>query len=371
METVMESSNPISSKFDRASELKAFDDTKAGVKGLVDAGVEKIPQIFHIPSLQANADEGANVNKVNFSIPIIDLKGIDNNSRLREEIVAQISHASETWGFFQVVNHGIPVELMEEMLHGVRRFYEQDDEIKKQYYTRDLTKKFVYHTNFDLFTAPAANWRDTFFSYMAPNPPKPEELPAACRDIQIEYSKHVMSLGHRLLVLLSEALGLEPTHLIDMDCANGLTFVGHYYPACPQPELTLGASKHSDDSFLTVLLQDQIGGLQIFLENQWIDVPPAPGALLINIGDLLQLVSNDKFKSIQHRVLANKEGPRVSVACFFSTSLVPTAKLYGPIKELITEDNPPKYRETTIHEFVSYNFSKGLDGVSSLLHFKI
>lgn len=98
-----------------------------------------------------------------------------------------------------------------------------------------------------------------------------------------------MSLGVRLFGLLSEALNLEPSRLVDMDCANGLTFVAHYYPACPQPELTIGASKHTDDSFLTVVLQDQIGGLQAFLEDQWVDIAPVPGALVINVGDLLQV----------------------------------------------------------------------------------
>lgn len=70
-------------------------------------------------------------------------------------------------------------------------------------------------------------------------------------------------------------------------------------------------------------------------------------------------------------MLANREGPRMSVACFFSTSLMPSSKLYGPMEELVSVDNPPKYRETTVQEYVSYNCAKGLDGVRSLLHFKI
>ena len=108
------------------------------------------------------------------------------------------------------------------------------------------------------------------------------------RDILIEYSQQVMKVGDLLLELLSEALGLNPNHLKDIDCAEGVVVLGHYYPACPQPELTLGVSKHTDDSFLTVLLQDHIGGLQILFDNHWIDIPYEPGALVVNIGDLLQ-----------------------------------------------------------------------------------
>ncbi|KAI3504160.1 hypothetical protein L1887_32705 [Cichorium endivia] len=133
----------------------------------------------------------------------------------------------------------------------------------------------------------------------------------------------------------------------------------------------MGTTKHTDHGFITVLLQDEIGGLQILHQNEWIDVPPTPGALVINIGDLLQLISNDKLRSVEHRVLANEKGPRVSVACFFSTSLAPSTKVYGPIKELVSDDNPAKYKETTVHDFIQYSVSKGPEGTPRLLHFKL
>jgi isopenicillin N synthase-like dioxygenase len=109
-----------------------------------------------------------------------------------------------------------------------------------------------------------------------------------CRDIIIEYSKQVHKLGITLFELLSEALGLKPDHLIDLECAKRHQFHSHYYPACPEPELTMGTTKHSDPYFLTILLQDHIGGLQVLHQNHYSDVPPVPGALVVNIGDLLQ-----------------------------------------------------------------------------------
>ncbi|MQL67633.1 hypothetical protein F6Q10_35070, partial [Streptomyces vinaceus] len=98
---------------------------------------------------------------------------------------------------------------------------------------------------------------------------------------------------------------------------------------------------------------------------------PTPGAFVVNIGDLLQLISNDKYISVEHRVLTNKVSPRVSVACFFGSASFPTSNLYGPITELLSQDNPPKYRATTVYEYSDYYGKKGLDETSALFHFKI
>ncbi|KAF3456804.1 hypothetical protein FNV43_RR01458 [Rhamnella rubrinervis] len=355
---------------DRLQQLKVFDESKAGVKGLVDSGVTRIPPIFVIPPEDISGDETSSgeLTQTQFTIPVVDLGDISSR---RPDAVAEVRQAAEMVGFFQVVNHGIPGRVMEMMLEGARKFHELPREVKAEYYTRELTKNVKFMSNFDLYESKSANWRDTLFCVMGPEPLDPHDLPFVCRDITMEYSEEVRKLGITLFELLSEALGLKPDHLIGMDCAKGHVILTNYYPPCPEPELTMGTTKHSDPDFLTLLLQDHIGGLQIQYQNQWIDVPPAPGALVVNIGDLLQLISNDRFKSVEHRAVAKNVGPRVSIACFFTLHLYQSTMLYGPIKELLSEDQPPVYKETSIIDFITYYDGKGLDGKSALTHFKL
>ncbi|XP_059630130.1 1-aminocyclopropane-1-carboxylate oxidase homolog 1-like [Cornus florida] len=342
--------------YDRAKELKAFDETKAGVKGLVDAGMMNIPKIFIRPPDELAHE--SNCVKSHLQVPVIDLSGIEKHDR-RREIVDEIRIASEEWGFFQVVNHGIPVSVLDEMMNGVRAFHEQPFEVKEEFYSRDTTKRVRWDSNYDLYLSRAANWRDTFsISLMLSEYIDPDEVPVPCRDSIFEYIKDASKLGDTLFELLSEALGLKPDHLTkDMECSKGRSIVCHYYPACPEPDLTLGATKHSDPSILSIVLQDQIGGPQVLHDNQWADVQPIAGGLVINIGDLLEVITNAKFKSVEHRVLANRIGPRISVAVFFTGVTVP-AKVYGPINELISEENPQVYGECTVTEFLTNFYNK-------------
>ncbi|XP_027350701.1 1-aminocyclopropane-1-carboxylate oxidase homolog 1-like [Abrus precatorius] len=356
------------SNYDRKAEIKAFDESKTGVKGLVDSGVKRIPRMFH--SGISITENSASDSK--FSVPVVDLKDIYNNYVRHEEVVNTIRSACHNWGFFQVINHGISISVMDEMIDGIRRFHEQDADVRKQFYTRDLKNRVLYHSNTSLYRDKFANWRDTVGCPMALDPPKAEELPAVFRDIIVEYSEKIMGLGCTIFELMSEALGLIPSCLKELSCAEGLFIQGHYYPPCPEPKLTMGTSKHTDASIMTILLQDQLGGLQVLHQNQWYNVPPVHGALVVNVGDLLQLMTNDIFVSVYHRVLTSHKGPRVSVASFFNGQAKEgLSKVYGPIKELLSDENPPLYRDTTGADFMAHHLAKGLDGNSALQPFRL
>ncbi|RYQ89689.1 hypothetical protein Ahy_B09g096206 isoform A [Arachis hypogaea] len=252
--------------YDRNKELKLLDETKAGVKGLVDAGLTKLPKIFVHDNHKVNISSSS-FSATNVSIPVIDLGSLHEEGNSRHEIVQKVKDAGEKWGFFQVVNHKIPQSVLDEMLDGVRKFHEQDAKVKREFYSRDITKRVFYNTNIN-FSTSEVNWRDTLYCLLAPGPLDPHQLPSICRDVIIEYLDHLKKLALTLLELLSEALGLEGNYLKNIDCAEGIFMVGNYYPPCPEPELTWGLSSHTDMGFVTILLQDQVGGLQVFHENQ-------------------------------------------------------------------------------------------------------
>ncbi|KAF5459357.1 hypothetical protein F2P56_023311 [Juglans regia] len=353
--------------YDRAKEVKEFDETKHGVKGLIDSGVAKVPRFLIHPS--ESLPKSSPATSVHFQVPVIDLRGLE--CCWQTEVIDEIREASETWGFFQMVNHGVPATVMNNMLEAVRQFHEQPKEEKMQWYSRDYKQRVRYYCNGDLLVSKAANWRDSIAFDFQDGPLNPEEFPLVCREAVSEYMKYIIELSTRLSELLSKALGLSSDYIARIECMKTESLVCHYYPVCPEPDLTLGATKHSDPSCITVLLQDSIGGLQVLHQNHWVDVPPVEGALVANIGDFMQLITNDKFKSVKHRVLAGRVGPRVSVACFFYPSATHKLQPYGPIKEFLSDMDPPIYRETHITEYLSYYRSKGLDGNSALPHFKV
>jgi isopenicillin N synthase-like dioxygenase len=127
------------------------------------------------------------------TIPVIDFTYIDKDTNTRQEIISKVREASETRGFFQVVNHGIPLNVLEDMKDGGLRFFEQDTQVKKEMYTRDKSGSFIYNSNFDLYNSPALSWRDTFAFHFAPNTPKPQDLPLVCRLLLVYYEYNASS----------------------------------------------------------------------------------------------------------------------------------------------------------------------------------
>ncbi|KAK9115133.1 hypothetical protein Syun_021930 [Stephania yunnanensis] len=332
--------------YDRAKEVKDFDDSKIGVKGLVDSGLTTIPRFFHhppqtLPSPSAAAASAAAAAAI--SIPIIDLSGDPATTS------AQIRSAARTLGFFQITNHGVPSSLQSDLISAVRSFNDLPAASKSRFYTRDFAASggVSFATNFDLFRSKAASWRDTI-----------QIRTAGAAGEGVDWERCRRSCGGRW----RSGIG-------------GWLVVGHYYPWCPEADRTVGIASHTDPGVLTVLLQDGVGGLQVKHGDGWVDVVPLPGALVINVGDILQnpvvmILSNDEYKSVEHRVLANRfREPRISIAIFFNPG--DREALYGPLPELISPEKPALYRQFKLSEFLRRFVTKELDGKSLINYFRL
>lgn len=143
-----------------------------------------------------------------------------------------------------------------------------------------------------------------------------------------------------------------------------------YYPKCPNPDLTYGVGPHADVSTITVLLQDDTGGLYVRgkEENIWFPVEPVKGALVINIGDVLQIMSNDRYHSIEHRVNTNSKKHRVSVPIFVNPAL--DAVVATP-HEALEIGERALYKPMTYSEYFKYFFSKPHDGKKTIEYAKV
>ena len=171
----------------------------------------------------------------------------------------------------------------------IKAFHEQPQETKSKYYKRDESHGVMYASNNDLYRSEAACWHDSLQAWMGPKSLDPEELPAICRKEVVAWDLSTTKVAETVMGLLSEGLGLEAGKFKELTFSDARVLVGHIYPYCPQPDLTVGITSHTDPGVVTVLLQNQIQGLQVRHEDEWVNVKPVHGGLIINVGDFLQV----------------------------------------------------------------------------------
>jgi len=194
------------------------------------------------------------------------------------------------------------------------------------------------------------------------------------RVILEEYIQEVEKLAYKLLELIALSLGLEAKRFEEFFKYQTSFIRFNHYPPCPYPHLALGVGRHKDAGALTILAQDEVGGLEVKRKSdqQWVLVKPTPDAYIINVGDIIQVWSNDAYESVEHRVMVNSEKERFSIPFFFFPAHDTEVK---PLEELTNEENPPKYRPYNWGKFLvnrkSSNFEKKKAENIQIFHYKI
>ncbi|KAK6236280.1 hypothetical protein SCA6_011617 [Theobroma cacao] len=275
-------------------------------------------------------------------LPIIDLAKPDVSKLVR--------HACEEWGAFQITNHGIPICLLNEIEYQTRRLFSLPAESKllavrsPEGFTgyglariSPFFSKLMWSEGFSIIGSPRGNGT----------------IPGGDESIKRENG-----LTHE-----EDVKWFEP---MKEGCDQSTCVLQlNSYPVCPDPGRAMGLAPHTDSSVLTLLYQGNISGLQVQRDDAagWMPVEPVEGALVVNVGDLMHIVSNGRFKSVLHRALVNNEHHRVSTAYFYGP---PRDAKVSPLRKLIDRDHPPLYRPVTWKDYLeakSKHFSKALESI--------
>ncbi|XP_048336843.1 protein DMR6-LIKE OXYGENASE 2 [Ziziphus jujuba] len=308
-----------------------------------------VQDIEHRPNLKST-------EPVDDGIPTIDLSALTLADT--QKLASEIGLACQEWGFFQIINHGVPLELQRKVEKVAREFFELPSEEKRKVKRSEENRLGFYDSE---HTTNVRDWKQLFDFLVEdrtviPASPEPDDkelmtitnqwplYPPELREVFQEYAKEMKKLTFKLLELITLSLGLPENRLSGY--FNGQTsFVRiNYYPPCPFPHLALGATRHKDTGVLTILAQDEVGGLQAKRKSdgEWIPVKPTPNAYVVNVGDVLQVWSNEKYQSVEHRVVVNTVKERMSIPFFFQPGPHVMVK---PVEELLNGENRPKYKE--------------------------
>nr|ABC69167.2 1-aminocyclopropane-1-carboxylate oxidase [Paeonia suffruticosa] len=247
------------------------------------------------------------------NFPVINLEKLNGGERAATMEI--INDACENWGFFEIVNHGISPEFMDTV-----------EKLTKEHYKKCMEQKFK-----ELVASKALeteindmDWESTFHLRHLPisNMAEIPDLDDEYRKVMKEFASKIETLAEELLDLICENLGLEKGYLKKAFYGSkGPTFGTKVsnYPPCPKPDLIKGLRAHTDAGGLILLFQDdRVSGLQLLKDDQWVDVPPMRHSIVINIGDQLEVITNGKYKSVMHRVIAQTDGNRMSLASFYN-----------------------------------------------------
>ncbi|KAL5076607.1 hypothetical protein RYX36_015591 [Vicia faba] len=290
------------------------------------------------------------------NVPIISL------SQPHHLLVAKITEAASDWGFFVITDHGISSKLIQNLQDVGQKFFSLPQKEKEVYANDPSIGMFEgYGTKMTKNLEEKVEWLDYYFHLMSPPSRVNYEMwpknPSSYREVIEEYNKEILRVTNNILERLSEGLALESNAL--KSCLGGdeveLEMKINMYPPCPQPELALGVEPHTDMSALTLLVSNDVPGLQVWQENNWVAVNYLQNALFVHIGDQLEVLSNGKYKSVLHRSLVNKERKRMSWVAFVAP---PQEVMVGPLPMLVNDQNPPKYSTKAYAEYRYRKFNK-------------
>lgn len=291
-------------------------------------------------------------------VPIIDVSLLDGGDPWRDHVAAQIDWAAAEFGFFYVVGHGIDAGLIDSLMEQSRHFFALDEaeKLKIRMALGGRAWRGYFPVGGELTSGRPDLKEGLYFGEeLSEDDPRVRSgLPLHGRnlfpglpgyaDAVLEYMRALTGLGHTLMASVGRGLHLGDNFFVDHFTGSPTTLfrIFNYPPSAPLDPDTQGVGAHTDYGLLTILAQDDVGGLQIQHGEEWIDVPPLAGSFVVNIGDMCALLTSGRYTSALHRVVNRSGRQRISMPFFFDprfdAQLVPLPN--------VAPHSPPQARNT-------------------------
>jgi polar amino acid transport system ATP-binding protein len=266
-------------------------------------------------------------------LPVIDLSMSDSD---RDSVAEQIDQAASEYGFFYVTGHGVSPRIVDSILALSRVFFQLDPEIKNRVHmSRGGRAWRGYFPVGGELTSGRPDLKEGIYfgEELSEEDPRVRarrplhgrnlfpEIPGF-REAVLGYMGALTRLSHELMSLVGRGLGAGDDYFVRRyTAAPTLLFRIFNYPSSPQASAhSRGVGEHTDYGLLTLLYQDEVGGLQVQHGSSWLDVPYVPGSFVINLGDMLERLTSGRYTSALHRVINSSGRSRISMPFFFDPS---------------------------------------------------
>ena len=305
------------------------------------------------------------------TVPLIDVTSLVARAGDRGRVADQIGRACRDHGFFYVCRHGVDERLQQELEELSRRFFAQDLAAKMEISMERGGRAWrgYFPVGGELTSGKPDVKEGIYFGIelaedhplvKAGTPLHGPNLfprnPPALRDAVLAYMAAMTDLGHALMEGIALSLGLEASYFADRYTSDPLTLFRIFnYPGDPTAagnEARWGVGEHTDYGLLTILKQDDTGGLQVKSRRGWIPAPPIAGAFLCNIGDMLDRMTGGHYRSTPHRVQNVTRRDRLSFPFFFDPNFNAEIRPIDPPDAVrVARDQAERWDHASVHEF--------------------
>ncbi len=300
-------------------------------------------------------------------ISLVDVSELVAGASGQRSVAEQLGEACRESGFFYVIGHGVDDRLQRRLQELSRQFFAQslDEKLRIRMALAGRAWRGYFRVGDELTSGKPDQKEGLYFAAeLAADDPRvlagtplhgPNLFPVqpdGFRETVLEYMAALTRLGQRLMAGLAMSLDLDESYFADRYTREPLTLFRIFnYPPPPDPTLW-GVGEHTDYGLLTILLQDDAGGLEVRSRSKWVSAPPVSGSFVCNIGDMLDRMTKGLFRSTPHRVRNPVPRDRLSFPFFFdpgfSTRVEP---INLPDREALLDDHAERWDRTSVHAF--------------------